>query len=74
MRNLASRTLGLSLRRLSADWRAAHGHALELAETFVDPLRYRGSCYDASNWTWLGSTRASRGTTARTRIRTRRRR
>ena len=57
MRNLASRTLGLSLRRLSADWRAAHGHVLELAETFVDPLRYWGGCYDASNWTRLGSTR-----------------
>ena len=54
MRNLASRTLGLSLRRLSADWRAAHGHPLELAETFVDPSRFRGVCYAASNWTRVG--------------------
>ena len=35
--NLASRTLGRSLRRLSADWEALHGHPLEFAETFVDP-------------------------------------
>jgi hypothetical protein len=34
--NLASRVLGLNLRRLSADWRRVHGHPLLLAETFVD--------------------------------------
>ena len=43
--NLASRVLGLSLRRLRADWLALHGHDLLLAETFVDPQRYRGTCY-----------------------------
>ena len=51
--NLASRTLGLSLRRLSADWQAAHGHPLELAETFVDLGRF-GTSYMASNWTRVG--------------------
>ncbi len=55
--NLASRALSLSLRRLSADWREAHGHPLELAETFVDPSRFRGVCYRASNWTPVGRTR-----------------
>ena len=55
--NLASRALSLSLRRLSADWREAHGHPLELAETFVDPSRFRGTCYRASNWTRVGRTR-----------------
>ena len=34
--NLASRVLGLSLRRLSADMQAAHGYPALLAETFVD--------------------------------------
>ena len=48
-RNLASRVLVRSLRRLSGDWEALHGHPLELAETFVDPTRFRGACYDASN-------------------------
>ena len=55
--NLASRTLGCSLRRLSADWEARYGHPLELAETFVDPSRFRGTCYDASNWVRVGRTK-----------------
>ncbi len=54
---LASRALSRSLRRLSADWREAHGHPLELAETFVDPSLFRGTCYLASNWTPVGRTR-----------------
>ena len=55
--NLASRALGRSLRRLGADWAALHGHPLELAETFVDPARFRGTCYAASNWTRVGRTK-----------------
>ena len=42
---------------LSADWAALHGHPLELAETFVDPSRFRGTCYDASNWVRVGRTK-----------------
>ena len=56
-RNLASRVLGLSLRRLSRDMRAAHGFPVLLAETFVDPSRFAGTCYRASNWRMLGRTR-----------------
>ena len=55
--NLASRALGLGLRRLSRDMRAAHGHPVLLAETFVDPSRFAGTCYRASNWMRLGRTR-----------------
>ena len=55
--NLASRALSRSLRRLSSDWEARHGHPLELAETFVDPSRFRGTCYDASNWVRVGRTK-----------------
>ena len=57
VRGLASRALSRSLRRLSGDWAAAHGHPLELAETFVDPARFRGTCYAASNWTRVGRTK-----------------
>lgn len=57
VRNLASRVLGLSLRRLSADMRGAHGFPVLLAETFVDPSRFSGVCYRASNWRRLGRTR-----------------
>ena len=47
--NLASRVLGLSLRRLSSDMRQLHGHPVLVAETFVDPSRFAGTCYRASN-------------------------
>ena len=55
--NLASRVLGLSLRRLSQDMQAVHGYPVVLAETFVDPARFAGTCYRASNWRSLGLTR-----------------
>ncbi|MYA88186.1 MAG: ISAs1 family transposase [Boseongicola sp. SB0662_bin_57] len=55
--NLASRVLGLSLRRLSADIQAVHGYPAFLAETFVDVSRFTGACYRASNWRSLGLTR-----------------
>ena len=55
--NLASRVLGLSLRRLSQDMQAAHGYPALLAETFVDVSRFAGTCYRASNWRSLGLTR-----------------
>ena len=55
--NLASRALGLSLRRLARDMRDAHGYPVLLAETFVDPSRFAGTCYRTSNWRSLGRTR-----------------
>ncbi|MDO8698860.1 MAG: DUF4338 domain-containing protein [Rhodoferax sp.] len=55
--NLASKVLGTNLARLSADWQAVHGQALVLAETFVDPSRFVGTCYKAANWVDVGATR-----------------
>lgn len=55
--NLASRVLGANLRRLSNDWQAAYGHPVLLAETFVDQARFRGTCYRASNWVYVGQTK-----------------
>ena len=55
--NLASRVLGLSLQRLSQDMQAEHGYPALLAETFVDPAKFAGTCYRASNWRSLGLTR-----------------
>ena len=55
--NLASRVLGANLRRLSADWQAAYGHPVLLAETFVDQTRFQGTCYRASNWVCVGQTK-----------------
>lgn len=63
VRCLASKVLAANLRRLSADWEKAWGHPVHLAETFVDPVRFRGTCYRASNWTYLGQSagRSKRG-------------
>jgi predicted transposase YbfD/YdcC len=55
-KNLASRVLALNLKRLSQDWERRYGHPIYLAETFVDPARFRGTCYRASNWIEVGRT------------------
>jgi len=55
--NLASRVLAANLRRLSRDWARVYGHSVVLAETFVDTSRFRGICYQASNWTCVGETK-----------------
>lgn len=60
--HLASKILATNLRRLSDDWEQKWGHPVHLAETFVD-ARFRGTCYRASNWEYLGQTagRSKRG-------------
>jgi hypothetical protein len=63
--HLASHLLGRVARRLSADWQAAYGHPVHYLETFVDPERFRGTCYRAANWQALGLT-TGRGHNART--------
>ena len=54
--NLASKILSLNLKRLSKDWEHIYGHPVVLAETFVDSQRFRGTCYQAANWIYLGQT------------------
>ena len=55
--NLASRVLKLVCDRLSQDWLEHFGHPVLLAETFVDPQRFRGTCYRAAGWQSLGKTK-----------------
>ena len=57
IKNLASKVLSLNLARLNADWQSFHGSSIWLAETFVDPSRFRGTCYLAANWQIVGQTR-----------------
>jgi len=54
--HLASHLLGRMVRVLNRDWQAIYGHPLYFLETFVDPTRYRGTCYRAANWVVLGQT------------------
>jgi hypothetical protein len=56
IKNLASRTLALNVKRLSADWETVHGHPILVAETFVDHSRFQGTCYRAAGWIVLGRT------------------
>jgi uncharacterized protein DUF4338/DDE family transposase len=54
--NLGSRSLRLTLDRLSADWQARYGHPVVLVETFVDPEQFCGTVYSANGWQELGAT------------------
>jgi hypothetical protein len=54
--NLASHVLGLCMTRLVNDWTERYRYAPVLAETFVDPRRFAGTCYRAANWRLVGQT------------------
>lgn len=54
--HLASHLLGRMARMLAADWERIYGHPVYFLETFVDPERFRGTCYRAANWICLGPT------------------
>ena len=63
--HLASHLLGRIAAQVSADWQRIYGHPIYLLETFVDPSRFRGSCYRAANWIVVGET-TGRGKDAQT--------
>ena len=54
--HLASHLLGRMARMLAQDWERIYGHPVYFLETFVDPQRFRGTCYRAANWICLGRT------------------
>jgi hypothetical protein len=54
--HLASHILGRMAARISGDWQQLYGHPIYFLETFVDPERFRGTCYRAANWVLLGQT------------------
>src|SRR3977135_4117754 len=54
--HLASHILGRMAARISEDWQRMYGHPIHFLETFVDPERFRGTCYRAANWVLLGKT------------------
>ncbi len=54
--HLASHSLGRMAAQISADWQRLYGHPIYYLETFVDPERFRGTCYFAANWKLLGQT------------------
>src|SRR2546426_4128869 len=54
--NLASRVLKLVCERLAQDWQEEFGYPVLVGESFVDPLRFRGTCYKTAGWQQLGPT------------------
>jgi len=54
--HLASHILSLVCRTISNDWMTKYGHPLYMLETFVERDRFRGTCYKAANWVYVGKT------------------
>src|ERR1051325_5995883 len=54
--HLASHILGRVAAVLSDDWYRMYSHPIYFAETFIDPRRFRGTCYRAANWQLMGPT------------------
>jgi hypothetical protein len=54
--HLASHILGRMAKQLSEDWERVYGHPIYFLETFIDPERFRGTCYRAANWVLMGRT------------------
>lgn len=56
---LASKILALNVKRMSDDWIKVYNHPLCLLETFVEKDRFKGTCYKAANWIWVGQTKGT---------------
>lgn len=59
IRNLASKALSIAARQLQEDWLRQYCYAPVLLETFVDKEHFKGVCYRAANWQYLGDTKGS---------------
>lgn len=58
--NLASRVLSLCTKQVPGDWHQRFGFSPLMMETFVDPVHFRGTCYQAAAWIKVGRTRGFR--------------
>jgi hypothetical protein len=56
-RNLASKLLGMTIRKLPQDFEIRYGYRPLLVESFVDTKNFDGTCYRAANWQWIGQTK-----------------
>jgi hypothetical protein len=55
-KNLASMLLAKTAKILPHHWQEVYGYRPVLLETFVEKPRFRGTCYNAANWVYLGQT------------------
>jgi len=56
-KNLASKILGAIAKRLPEDWSTKYNLQPVLLETFVESGKFRGTCYKAANWIFIGQTK-----------------
>ena len=56
-KNLASKILSLLIRTLPDDWEKRYSIRPVLMESFVQKDRFAGTCYKASNWIKVGTTK-----------------
>lgn len=54
---LASHLLAKCARQIAGDWEILYRHPIYWLETFVDTARFKGTCYKAANWHYLGKTK-----------------
>jgi hypothetical protein len=54
--HLASRVLAQATRQVAVDWFQFYSIKPLIAETFVEPNRFEGTCYRAANWNAIGVT------------------
>ena len=54
--HLASHILGRIGRRIRGDWQDYYCRDIVLLETFVEQSRFKGTCYQAANWRYIGQT------------------
>jgi SRSO17 transposase len=55
--NLASMILSRNIHLLCDDWYKRYNYRPCLLETFVDARRFKGTCYRAANWIYVGQTK-----------------
>lgn len=63
--NLASHILSVTLRRLPQDWHQRYHVCPVMVETFVNPDRFTGTCYNAANWIYVGDSAGRRDNIAK---------
>lgn len=56
IKNLASKVLSMAVKQIGWDWQERYGYKPVLLETFVDSAKYKGTCYKAANWMFIGET------------------
>ncbi len=55
--NLGSRLLSMAAKRIADDWYNRYKYRPILLESFVDQEKFKGTCYKAANWIYVGQTK-----------------